>query len=281
MKNIMNKKNNKKQCNENAVDYLNKFLLTDSTVVVTGGLGLLGKEIVTALAQAGAFVIIADVLEKEGRHFSSELSRLGYKNKFIVFDISDIENLEKKIVGIFRSNKNVTGWVNSAFPRTEDWGCELGEFNPVSWQKNVDMHMNSYCLASWNVATLMSEQKGGSIVNMGSIYGIVGNDFSIYEGTGKTPPPSYSAIKAGINNFDKYLASYFGSKNVRINTVCPGGIFNNQKNKKFLLNYEKKVPMKRMGKADEISPAVLFLISNAASYVTGSTVIIDGGWTAI
>jgi NAD(P)-dependent dehydrogenase (short-subunit alcohol dehydrogenase family) len=126
----------------------------------------------------------------------------------------------------------------------------------------------------------MKEKKSGSIVNISSIYGVVGPDFTIYDGTEMTMPAAYSAIKGGVINFSKYLASYYGKNNIRVNCVSPGGIFDHQPTE-FIRNYESKVPMKRMGKPDDISPAVSFLLSDESSYITGQNIIIDGGWTAI
>jgi NAD(P)-dependent dehydrogenase (short-subunit alcohol dehydrogenase family) len=126
----------------------------------------------------------------------------------------------------------------------------------------------------------MKEQKKGSIVNISSIYGVVGPDFGVYEGTEMTLPAAYSAIKGGIINFSRYLAAYLGPNGVRVNCISPGGIFDNQ-NPVFVENYNKKVPMKRMGLPIDISPAVTFLLSEEASYITGQNIAIDGGWTCI
>jgi NAD(P)-dependent dehydrogenase (short-subunit alcohol dehydrogenase family) len=126
----------------------------------------------------------------------------------------------------------------------------------------------------------MKERKGGSIVNMASIYGVVGNDFSIYEGTKMEPPVAYSAIKGGLINATRFLASRYGKDEIRINCVSPGGIFDHQP-ESFVKAYEKKVPMKRMGNPEDIAPAVSFLLSEEAKYITGLNLIVDGGWTAI
>jgi NAD(P)-dependent dehydrogenase (short-subunit alcohol dehydrogenase family) len=126
----------------------------------------------------------------------------------------------------------------------------------------------------------MVNQGSGSIVNMASIYGIVGPDFTVYEGTEMTMPAAYSAIKGAIVNFSRYLAAYLGPSGVRVNTVSPGGIFDNQ-NLIFVNNYNKKVPLRRMGYPNDISPSVSFLLSNESNYITGQNLIIDGGWTSI
>ena len=126
----------------------------------------------------------------------------------------------------------------------------------------------------------MVNRKFGSIINIGSIYGVVGPDFNVYENTELTMPAAYSAIKGGVINFTRYLASYYGKDNIRVNCVSPGGIFNNQTTE-FVKNYEYKVPMKRMGNPEDISPAVSFLLSDDSTYITGQNLTIDGGWIAI
>ena len=126
----------------------------------------------------------------------------------------------------------------------------------------------------------MVKQKTGSVVNIASTYGIVAPDFTIYDGTEMTSPAAYAAIKGGIINMTKYFASYLGKHNVRFNCVSPGGIFDNQ-NPIFVANYEKKVPLKRMGKPVDIAPSISFLLSDDAGYITGHNLVVDGGWTII
>jgi NAD(P)-dependent dehydrogenase (short-subunit alcohol dehydrogenase family) len=115
---------------------------------------------------------------------------------------------------------------------------------------------------------------------MASIYGVVGADFSVYDGTTMTMPAAYSAIKGALVNFSRYVASYLGPNQVRVNTVSPGGIFDNQ-NEIFVSNYCKKVPMRRLGTPEDIAPTVAFLLSDDSQYITGQNLIVDGGWTAI
>jgi NAD(P)-dependent dehydrogenase (short-subunit alcohol dehydrogenase family) len=126
----------------------------------------------------------------------------------------------------------------------------------------------------------MKKQGNGSIVNIGSTYGVVSPDFTVYDGTEMTSPAAYTAIKGGVINFTRYLAAYFGKHGVRANCVSPGGIFDNQ-NPIFVKNYEHKVPLKRMGKPSDIAGPVAFLLSDDAAYVTGHNLMADGGWTCI
>ena len=121
----------------------------------------------------------------------------------------------------------------------------------------------------------------GSIIQLGSIYGLLGQDLNIYEGTEMKENMSYSIIKGGIINLTRQMASFYGKHGIRVNTICPGGISDSTQNSRFVEQYQKKVPLGRLGDASEIASTALFLASNAASYITGSTLVVDGGWTIV
>jgi NAD(P)-dependent dehydrogenase (short-subunit alcohol dehydrogenase family) len=196
-------------------------------------------------------------------------------------DVTTENSISKVIKEISQQYGNIDGWVNNAYPRTKDWGTDFLNLTEESLKTNVDLQMNSYILCCKEIIKHMLENKvKGSIVNIASIYGIVGNDFTIYEGTDMKIPAPYSAIKGGVINFSRFLASRFGADEIRINTVSPGGIFDNQPTS-FVKQYERKVPMKRMGNPNDIAPAVSFLLSDQAGYITGQNLAVDGGWTAI
>jgi NAD(P)-dependent dehydrogenase (short-subunit alcohol dehydrogenase family) len=242
--------------------------LKDKIIIVTGGSGLLGKEIIKDLEAKGAIAINADI------NIETDLE----KNTFTV-DITSEESIVNAIQAITNHYGKIDGLVNNAYPRTKDWGTKFEDITYKSWQKNVDMQMNTTFLFIQKIMPELLKTKG-SIVNMTSIYGVVGNDLTIYENTSINTAAPYAAIKGGVINLTRYLASYFGRQGVRVNCVSPGGIFDHQ-HETFVSNYEKKVPMGRMGKPDDIAPAVSFLLSDDAKYITGQNLIVDGGWTAI
>lgn len=244
------------------------FSIKGKVIVVTGGNGLLGKQMVSAFRENGAIVIAADIYFEEK------------KSDDIIIDITNETSVKNGIVTIIDKYNKIDGWINNAYPRTEDWGNKFEDIQLESWRKNVDMHLNGYFLCCKYVLEQMKIQGFGSLINMSSIYGLLGPDFTVYEGTGMTTPAAYSAIKGGLNNFTRYLASYYGEFQIRVNTVSPGGIFDHQP-ESFVNNYNKKVPLKKMGQPKDVVSAVFYLLTDEASYVTGHNLVVDGGWSII
>jgi NAD(P)-dependent dehydrogenase (short-subunit alcohol dehydrogenase family) len=246
-----------------------KNRLEKKIIIITGGNGLLGSAIIEKLIEDGAFVINLDINHKTNESLSN-----------IECDITNQESVDSSLNLIINKYEKIDGLVNNAYPRTQDWGNKFEDIKLDSWKKNIDWQLNSYFYMSQQVAMQMAKQKSGSIINIASIYGVIGPDFTVYDGTNMTMPAVYAAIKGGLINLTRYMASYFGPHKVRVNTVSPGGIFDNQ-NISFVENYEKKVPLRRMGLPEDITPSVSFLLSNESKYITGQNLIVDGGWTAI
>ncbi len=243
--------------------------LKNKVIVVTGGSGLIGREIMKHLKKEGAIAINAEITVE------TDISK-----QQINCDITSQASINETVRTVINEFEHIDGLVNSAYPRTKDWGAKFEDIPIESWRQNIDMQLNSVFLFCQKVLEQMRKQQSGAIVNIASIYGVVGNDFTIYEGSGGTSPAAYSAIKGGIINFSRYLASYYGKYNIRVNCVSPGGIFDNQ-HPSFVEKYSNKSLLKRMGEAKEIAPAVSFLLSDEASFITGHNLMVDGGWTAI
>ena len=268
-------------------DYLNKFSLKNKKVFIIGGCGLIGSEICEAMISASAELFIFDNNKKKGNLLSKKYNRK--KFNFNYFDFLDLKKGDKKMTFFFKKFGCPDIFINCSYPTTKDWELSSFKDNSLSrLRKNIDIHLNSHTWFSYRACEVMKKKKiKGSVIMFSSIYGLVGQNNSIYEKTNIKENMNYSIIKGGIINFSKQLASYYGKYQIRINTICPGGLIGHTKGKSktqdktFLRNYIKNCPLKRLGKAEEVASAVLFLGSDASSYVTGTSFIVDGGWTAI
>ena len=271
------------------IDYLQKSRLDKKTAIVVGGLGLIGKEVTVAFAMAGEKTIILDLSDEAGKLFAKEMCDKGYDVSLTSFDCTDMQEMDNNFSLIIQEYDSPDIFINCSYPRTEDWAkSSFKDITLESFQKNVDMHMNSYAwLARLAAESMVKHKKNGSIIQLSSIYGIVGQDLSVYEGLDMQENMTYATIKGGVTNLTRQMASYYGQFNIRVNTICPGGLQGhvagkgNTQDQNFVKKYNKKVPMKRMGRADEVASAALFLASEASSYITGTSIIVDGGWTAI
>lgn len=246
-------------------------MLDDKIIILTGATGLIGKATHKHLLSHKAKVVAVDI-------------NLSYNKKEITYnyDVTNKNDIDSLINDVINNYGKIDGLVNLAYPRTKDWGNRFEDITLDSWRENVDMQMNSLFYICQQVLVVMKRQKSGSIVNIGSIYGVVGNDFTIYKGYGGTSAAAYSAIKGGIINFTRYLASYYGKYNIRVNCVSPGGILDEiNQHPSFIKKYSDKSPLKRLGNPEEIAPAITFLLSDEASFITGHNLMVDGGWTSI
>jgi len=256
----------------NKVD--NIFNLDGKTAYVLGGSGLIGIETIKLLRKYNAKVINLDV---------KDYSKSRNKEIFIKFDCTKLKKIEKRLEAIFVKNNFPDIFINCSYPKTKNWkNNSFSKINYKNLKENIEMHLNSSVWITKIIAEKMMKKKiKGTIIQTGSIYGLVGQDQNIYLNTKMTENMSYSIIKGGIINFTRQAASNYGKFGIRINTVCPGGVADGKQEKSFLKNYKKRVPLKRLAKPTEIASVNLFLSSQASSYITGSSIVVDGGWTCI
>ncbi|WP_061214985.1 oxidoreductase [Syntrophomonas wolfei] len=260
--------------------YISRFSLDNKTIIITGACGLLGREICKALAELHARIVLADIDIMAAEKLQEELRDVyGASVTAFPLDISSEDSVNKLVDELSKQEVSIDGLVNNAYPRNITYGTIFENITMDSWRENIDMHLNGYFNVSQKIARVMMQQRQGNIVNITSIYGMLGPDFSIYEGTTMTMPAEYAAIKGAIINFTRYLATYLAAYNIRVNCLSPGGIFNEQL-VSFVEKYKQRTPMGRMGKPEDIAGGVLFLLSNLSSYMTGQNLVIDGGWSA-
>jgi NAD(P)-dependent dehydrogenase (short-subunit alcohol dehydrogenase family) len=252
------------------------FALDGQSAIVTGGGGLLGAETCDVLRDYGAHVIVAENDQERGETIAG---RLGDGAEFRYFDITDEDSIKSLVHDVDTDLNGIDILVNCAYPRTENYGQQLEDVTLRDWNENVSMHLGGYYATCHHVIKAMVERgTEGRVVNLGSIYGFRAPDFSLYEGTNMTSPAEYAGIKGGIINLTRYLATYFGEAGIRANTVSPGGVFNHQ-SERFVQNYEERTPLGRMAKPEDVANAVLYLVSDAASYITGQNIVVDGGFS--
>ena len=267
-------------------NYLGKFNLNNKKVFVIGGSGLLGSEIVKLLLENSATVINLDINNKK-----KKFNKTKYLKKYFFqnFDISDIENLDKKIESVIKKFGCPNVFINSSYPVSSDWNLSSFKKNKIfNLRKNVDIHQNSYCWSAYKICQTMKEKKIlGSIILLNSIYGFLGQNMSLYKNTNIEENMNYPIIKGAILNFSRQLASFYGSSGIRVNSICSGGVKGHVKgsskkqDKNFIKNYSRNCPLGRLALPNEIAYSVLFLASEASSYITGTSLIVDGGWSAI
>ena len=270
-------------------EYLNKFSLDGKTAFVVGGVGLIGREISLALASSGAKTIILEKKEKASLQLVKDLRLKGYQAHFRAFNCAEMKNMEKNFSSLIDEFRDMSILINCSYPRTKDWAkSSFKKITLESYQKNIDIHLNSYVwLACLAANSFVDSKVSGCIVQLGSIYGILGQDLNIYKDTEMDENMSYAVIKGGITNLTRQMASYYGQYNIRVNTLAPGGISGpvagktNIQDRKFIKNYSEKNPLKRLGRAEEVASAALFLASDGSSYINGTTIIVDGGWSII
>jgi NAD(P)-dependent dehydrogenase (short-subunit alcohol dehydrogenase family) len=256
------------------------FSLEGKVAVVTGGTGLIGRGIVEGLASYGPHVCVADIDLDAAEESAGQLRERGMAATAVTLDIRDVDSIAACVDASESAAGPLGVWVNSAYPKIPGAALGLEKVASDVWRQDVDAHLNGYSFCCREAGRAMRANGGGSIINIGSTYGMVAPDFSIYDGLDMTTPAAYAAIKGGIINLTRFLASYYGKDGIRVNCISPGGIANKQP-PVFVERYEAKTPLGRMGSPRDIAGAAVFLASEASAYVTGQNLAVDGGWTAV
>lgn len=266
-----------------------KFSLKEKVALVTGGAGLLGKEFCLTLAQAGAVVYAADLNGAAAEQVADGLRSAGYQAFSIQLDVTDPASTSAAAERIVRESGRIDVLVNSAAmdPKFDTQHAETSrntfeDYPLKSWRDAVNVNLTGPFLITQAVVKHMVNQKKGSIINICSTYGLGGPDQRIYEKPGKPTiykPVYYTVTKAGILGLTKYLATYYAGTEIRVNALTPGGVFYGHDDD-FVRNYSARTVIGRMAHKDEMNGALLFLASDASSYMTGGNLVVDGGWTA-
>jgi NAD(P)-dependent dehydrogenase (short-subunit alcohol dehydrogenase family) len=269
--------------------YKQSFELKGKTALVTGAVGILGKKFCMGLAENGANIVVVDLNLELVNQFAMQLEETyNVKTLGIQCNISD----QSEVLEMVRNAVEVMGEINilhnNAASKSSDLKAFFAPFEEYSleqWREVMSVNLDGVFLVAKEVGKQMIQQgTGGSIIQMSSIYGIMAPDHRIYDGSMYmnmqiNSPAVYSASKAGVVGLTKYLATYWSQHGIRVNCITPGGVESGQ-NEVFKNKYSARIPMGRMAKSDEMVGALLYLASDASSYVTGQNIIIDGGLSA-
>lgn len=266
---------------------LKLFDLAGRTIILTGSAGRLGTNFAHILSDAGANVVLVDINDEKNQKLKTILSKK-YKTKPLASNtnITKKEELEQLRDEIINKYGTVDGLVNNAFysPRLDvkRSALKFEDYPSDLWDEVVSVNLTGVFLCCQEFGKIMAKQKtGGSIVNISSIYGINGADQRIYGKSMLNSPPSYAATKGALVNFTRYLAAYWNRKNIRVNTMTLGGVLDKSyMSREFIKNYSEKTMLGRMANSNEYNGALLFLLSDASSYMTGANLVLDGGWSA-
>jgi NAD(P)-dependent dehydrogenase (short-subunit alcohol dehydrogenase family) len=268
------------------------FCLNGRVVIITGGAGLLGFKHAEAIAEMDGIPILIDINKDKLDIAVRELKKSFGVNKIVgsyVCDITNKSQLETVLKSILEEYGRIDGLINNAAidPKVDTQGLNssrLENYPLSSWNNEINVGLTGALLCSQVFGTYMAEKNKGVIVNIASDLGIIAPNQSLYHQEGvednqqSVKPVTYSVIKHGLIGLTRYLATYWAEKGVRCNALAPGGIFNDQ-NEIFIQKIKDLIPMKRMANSNEYKSAIVFLVSDASSYMTGTVLSIDGGRT--
>ena len=259
---------------------IDNFNIKNKVIILTGGSGNLGSIYAEHLVSNEAIVCNFDLTEpKESKLFNNE------NYLFFKTDVTKKDEISNSLNLVCKKFGSPSALINNAALDSPPGDSEkingpFEEYPEEAWDKVIDVNLKSIFLTCQLIGNEMVNNSGGSIINISSHYGLISPDQRIYNYKENfTKPVAYSASKSGIFNLTRYLSTYWGSKNIRVNTLTLGGVFDNQ-DKQFVENYSKRVPLGRMAEKHEYNGVIQFLISDASSYITGSNIVSDGGWTA-
>lgn len=273
------------------VSKLNKMKIFDlkgKTALITGGTGTLGFEFAKILAEAGSNIGILDLNEKECKDKAHKIIKEHSVQALgIACNITDEKEVNKTIKNVIDKLNKIDILINSAAitqignHTSKDYFKPFEDYPLDIWEKAIDVNLTGTFIITKRVVKEMLKQKKGTIINIASTYGLVSPTPPIYSGLNISSPIHYSVSKGGIIQFTRYLAAHLADKGIRVNTLSPGGVVEKNMDKIFVKRYETKTPLGRMADKMDYQGAILFLSSNASSYMTGANLVVDGGWTII
>jgi len=254
-------------------------MLNNQVIVITGGAGLIGQEFVKAVVEENGIAIIADINEELGNQVKDNLSNeLDTDNiDFVQLDITSKDSLQDCINYLSNKYNRIDSLVNNAYPRNKNYARHFFDVEYEDFVENLGLNLGGYFTTSQQFSKYFQRQGYGNIINISSIYGVIAPKFEVYENTPMTMPVEYAAIKAGLIHLTKYMAKYFKGMNIKVNTLSPGGIFDNQADA-FLEKYKKECLNKGMLDKSDLKGTLVYLLSDMSKYMNGQNIIVDDGF---
>lgn len=248
--------------------------------IVTGGAGHVGRQVCLELAEQGCEVLVADKNKEAAQILCDDLSKkFKVKSSVLEIDLLDPNCFQNSYDYLNQRYDKIDYLANCAafYDDAPGWGVDFEEESYEAWLKVMQVNTLAPFFLAQKLYPLLKKSTGASIVNVSSIYGLVGPDHRIYEGTSMTNPAAYAASKGGLQQVTKWLSTVMAPE-VRVNTVTPGGIERGQL-PEFVNRYEERTPLKKMATEEDVSAAIVYLLSDKAKYITGHNLVVDGGWT--
>lgn len=269
-----------KTTDPSATDFRAKFELKGKVTVISGACGLVGRAFCEAVAQFGGNVVVADIAAAKPAELAAALTaRNGVECIGVEVEVEKKESVRNLLDLVLKKFGRVDGLVTAHQNKSHLIFEPFEKVSEENWDKVVEVNLRGSFLLCQVIGSVMAERGSGSIVNIPSTYSVVAPNQNLYEGTSLGCPAAYSASKGGVMALSQYLASYWAAKGVRVNMITPHGVWNRHE-QQFEDNFARFSPLKRMSYNHEVAPALIYLLSDASSYVTGSNMLVEGGWTA-
>lgn len=253
----------------------------NKTIIIIGGAGLLGTEFAKTLAAQGDNVVVADFNIEAAAAVCENLILEGVEQRQLMASTVNIVEKDSILILIDEVQQrfgSIDGVVNTAYPRNKNYGKKFEQVEFSDFCENTNLNLGGYFLVAQQFAEHFSNHGGGDIINISSIYGVIAPKFEVYNNTSMTMPVEYAVIKSGLIHLGRYIAKYYRGRKVRINTISPGGIFDNQ-DESFVSRYDKNCNSIGMLSPKDISNVVQFIFSNSSSGISGQNIIVDDGFT--
>jgi NAD(P)-dependent dehydrogenase (short-subunit alcohol dehydrogenase family) len=260
--------------------YKEKFDLSGKVAILTGGTGLIGTAFGEGLAEYGCNVVICDINQKNCDIMARAIQKeFGVDSIGIAADVSKKSDIERLLTEVLNKFGKIDILITCHQNKTANFFVNFEEYPEKDWDDIISVNLKGVFLCCQVIGNQMVKQGFGNIINIASTYGVVSPNQEIYKNTKMGCPAAYSASKGGVITLTQYLATYWANNNIRVNAISPHGIFNNHE-ERFIKQFSEKSPLRRMSTKEEVVGALIYLASDASSYVTGHNLMVDGGWTA-